>query len=106
MGKGVASAGLSLGRDLPSRCLQGFHDGVAVLGMLCWEQGDSLNTRMSTPLSWSSLHESRGRPLPSPDAVTSPMHCGGVRPPSAQACRDRLVQSECSFTARCSGAAR
>lgn len=79
MGKGVVSARLSLGRDLPSHCLQGFHDGLAVFGTLCWEQGDSLNTRVSAFLPWSSLRESRARPLPSLGTATSRSLSGPTR---------------------------
>lgn len=39
MGKGVVSARLSLGRDLLSHWLQGFHDSLAVFGTLCWGEG-------------------------------------------------------------------
>ena len=63
-------------------CLQGFHSGVAALGTLWWEQGDSSITHVSTPLSWSSLHEPRARLPPSLAAATSLMHWDGVCTPA------------------------
>lgn len=43
------------------------------------EKGDSLNTRVSASLPWSSLRESRARPLPSLGTATSQSLAGPTR---------------------------